>query len=269
MISSLPPGALRSMQIAGRPLRRILPSLLLLALLVSGLFAFDSPAPPVVAAAGPAFPPYVYVVVSGPASYDVMRVAGGKESRLARVGVAGVGFGDVAAKMAPDGQHVAVRVTGDRTGGSSLRIIDVQSSKTITVTLSRSSDIGHRRIRLVARQQVARLHGGRAANATIPTAARARSGWWAPTRKARASWRRPARPAWLAGVPMAWASTTPATRIKTASVTSGSSPCPVGATPALRSSPGSLQYSALRWPRRRWSRARQGPRKSPPWPWAI
>ncbi|HUS14009.1 MAG TPA: C39 family peptidase, partial [Chloroflexia bacterium] len=94
------------------------------------------------AAAGPVFPPYVYVAVSGPASYDVMRNVAGKETRLSRVAVAGVGLSDVVARMAPDGQHVAVRVSGERTGGSSLRIIDTSTSRAITVTLSRSDNAG-------------------------------------------------------------------------------------------------------------------------------
>src|SRR5437868_4255209 len=90
----------------------------LVALLVLIAGGLAGPLPPAPAeAAGPALPPYVYVTVSGPASYDVMRVVGGKESRLSRVGMAGVGFGDVAARMASDGAHTAIRVSGDRTGG--------------------------------------------------------------------------------------------------------------------------------------------------------
>lgn len=94
------------------------------------------------AAGGPTLPPYVYVTVSGPSSYDVLRNAGGKETRLARIATAGVGFGDVTAKPAPDGAHLAVRVAGDRSGGSSLRIIEIKTSKAITVTLSHSAGVG-------------------------------------------------------------------------------------------------------------------------------
>jgi hypothetical protein len=100
----------------------------------------DSPAAD--AANGPVFPPYVYVTASGPTTFDVMRGVIGKESRLARIGVDGSGFGDVAAQMAPDGAHVAVRQAAQRTGGSSLRIIDTKTTKAITVTLSRGGGSG-------------------------------------------------------------------------------------------------------------------------------
>ncbi|MGI8587807.1 MAG: C39 family peptidase [Chloroflexia bacterium] len=113
-------------------------------LLVCLLFTLFAPAlgNAEAAASGPAFPPYIYVVVSGPSSYDVMRNAGGKETRLSRVATAGVGFSEVAAHQSPDGGHVAIRVSGDRSGGSSLRVQDVGSWQAITVTLSRSGDMG-------------------------------------------------------------------------------------------------------------------------------
>src|SRR5689334_13038194 len=92
---------------------RLLRACLLLAMALTFSPALRQPA----AAAGPSFPTYVYVVVSGPASYDVMRNTAGKETRLSRVAVAGVGLTDVAARSAPDGAHVAIRVSGDRSGG--------------------------------------------------------------------------------------------------------------------------------------------------------
>ena len=127
----------------GRP---VLPLLLLLLLLIpisTSPVEFSAASTAAVpAAAGLPFPSYVYTVISGPASYDVMLNAAGKERRLARVGTAGVGFGEVAARISPDSQHVAIRVAGDANGGSSLRILEIQSSRAITVTLSRSGEIG-------------------------------------------------------------------------------------------------------------------------------
>ncbi|MDQ2805507.1 MAG: C39 family peptidase [Chloroflexota bacterium] len=118
-------------------------ALLICVLLLGALAALPGLGPPATeAASGPTLPAYIYVTVSGPVSYDVLRNAAGKETRLARIGMAGVGFGDVTAKLAADGAHVAVRVAGDRTGGSSLRIIDVPTSKAITVTLSHSVGVG-------------------------------------------------------------------------------------------------------------------------------
>jgi uncharacterized protein YvpB/WD40 repeat protein len=131
-------GAARVALRAAHRWSRLLRACLLLALALSFSPALREP----VAAAGPSFPTYVYVVVSGPASYDVMRNTAGKETRLSRVAVAGVGLTDVAARTAPDGGHVAIRVSGDRAGGSSLRLVTVQSSAAITVTLSRNSDVG-------------------------------------------------------------------------------------------------------------------------------
>ncbi len=115
--------------------------LVLLVPVVLGLAVAPEPAP-VAAAADISFPPYVYVATSGQFTYDLMKNVGGKESRVARLGVAGVGLSDVTARMAADGQHAAVRVSGDRAGGSSLQIFDIKTSRPLTVTLSRNADIG-------------------------------------------------------------------------------------------------------------------------------
>lgn len=130
-----------------RPARRATQRLLhlcLLALLgLPGSLAGRPPDAASAAAKGPALPPYVYVVVNGLATYDVLRVADGKESRLARIGTAGVGFGEVVAALAPGGAYVAVRATGTTSsGGSSLRLIEIKSSRAMTITLSRTAEMG-------------------------------------------------------------------------------------------------------------------------------
>jgi len=115
--------------------------LVLLVPVVLGLVAVPAPAP-AAAAADAGFPPYAYVVTSGQFTYDLMKNVGGKESRVARLGVAGAGLTDVTARMAADGQHAAVRISGDRAGGSSLQIFDIKTSRPLTVTLSHNGAIG-------------------------------------------------------------------------------------------------------------------------------
>ena len=136
-------GASWSARLISLCMARRLRACLVLVLLVPvmlGLVALPDPAP--AAAAEISFPPYAYAVTSGQFTYDLMKNVGGKESRVARMGVAGAGLTDVTARMAADGQHAAVRISGDRSGGSSLQIFDIKTSRPLTVTLSHNSSIG-------------------------------------------------------------------------------------------------------------------------------
>lgn len=120
---------------------------LLCAVLVSSL---ANVAPPsayashsVQAGASSTVSPYLYATPSSAITYDVMLADGvSKDRRIASVKVDGVGFGDASARLSSDGSHAAVRVTGDRYGGSSLHIVDVKSGKTAEVAVATNSSEG-------------------------------------------------------------------------------------------------------------------------------
>lgn len=111
---------------------------LVAALLISIFGGWPAPA----AAAPPALPRYAYMIPSSPTSYDLMLWDAGKDKLLVRTAVLGTGVADTQARIAPDGARVAYRVTNDRNGGGSLRLFDIQARKAITVTYSKSANLG-------------------------------------------------------------------------------------------------------------------------------
>ena len=123
----------------------------LLALLCAALISSLANASPALAgftpssqsASQPTVSPFVYVTPSSPTSYDVMLADGtDKDRRVASVKVDGVGFGDASARLSQDGSHAAVRVTGDRFGGSSLHIVDVRDGKATQAAVFTNSSEG-------------------------------------------------------------------------------------------------------------------------------
>ncbi|HUP27578.1 MAG TPA: C39 family peptidase, partial [Chloroflexia bacterium] len=138
---------------------RFLPSLLnkaqrkqsyLLALLCAALlFSPGSPfTPPASAYAdalldGHSVQPYTYATPGSATSYDIMLADGvNKDRRVASVKVDGVAFGDASARLSSDATHAAVRVTGDRYGGSSLHVVDVKTGKATQIATSKNSAEG-------------------------------------------------------------------------------------------------------------------------------
>ncbi len=94
-------------------------------------------------ASGSVVNPFVYVTPGSATTYDVMLADGiNKDRRIASVKVDGVGFGDASARLSQDGSHAAVRVTGDRYGGSSLHIVGVKNGKATQAAVSSNSSEG-------------------------------------------------------------------------------------------------------------------------------
>src|SRR4051794_13231452 len=87
-------------------------------------------------------PRYAYIVTSGPNSYDLMLYDGGKDKRLGTTAVPGTGISDAVARISPDGARVAYRVSGDKNNGSSLRLFDIKARTAMTITFSKSPDLG-------------------------------------------------------------------------------------------------------------------------------
>jgi Tol biopolymer transport system component len=125
-----------------RPTRVRRPAALLrlgLALIIGGSALAIRPAPTEAAAT---FPRYAYIVTSGPSTYDLMLTEAGKDKRLGTTAVPGTGISDAVARIAPDGQRVAYRVTGDKNNGSSLRLFDIKARTAMTITFSKSPNLG-------------------------------------------------------------------------------------------------------------------------------
>ena len=92
---------------------------------------------------GSAVSPFVYATPSSATTYDVMLSDGiNKDRSIASVKVDGIGFGDASARLSQDGSHAAVRVTGDRLGGSSLHIVDVKDGKASQAAVFTNSSEG-------------------------------------------------------------------------------------------------------------------------------
>ena len=111
--------------------------LVALALLLAGW-----PGGPPAASAAPAIPAYVYIVASGPTTYDLMYWDGARTRRLVTSAVTGTGVSDATARLSPDGTRIAYRITGDRYNGSSLRLYNIATRTAMTVTFSRTSNLG-------------------------------------------------------------------------------------------------------------------------------
>ncbi len=97
---------------------------------------------PVPTEAAISLPRYAYIVTSGPNSYDLMLYDAGKDKRLGTTAVPGTGISDAVARISPDGARVAYRVTGDKNNGSSLRLFDIKARTAMTITFSKSPDLG-------------------------------------------------------------------------------------------------------------------------------
>lgn len=87
--------------------------------------------------------PYVYATASSPTSYDIMLADGSSKDRMVtRVKVDGIYFGDVSARLAADAGMLAFRVSGDRSGGSSLYAVDIKTTKYTQLALFKGSSGG-------------------------------------------------------------------------------------------------------------------------------
>jgi uncharacterized protein YvpB len=120
--------------------RRSAPGLRLLLVGVVAVSALAIHPPPTEAAVS--LPRYAYIVTSGPSTYDLMLYDAGKDKRLGTTAVPGTGISDAVARIAPDGQRVAYRVTGDKNNGSSLRLFDIKARTAMTITFSKSPNLG-------------------------------------------------------------------------------------------------------------------------------
>ena len=86
---------------------------------------------------------YVYTTVSGGNSYDISLADGApRDTRVARLKVDSVYFGNAAARLSTDGSTIAFRVSGTRQGGSSLYSVDVKSAKYAQVSSSPNGSAG-------------------------------------------------------------------------------------------------------------------------------
>lgn len=79
--------------------------------------------------------PFVYAMANTGMSYDLMLSNGlGKDRVVTNIKVDGVFFSDASARLSTDGSAAAVRVVGDRSGGSAVLLVDMKSGKQTTVT---------------------------------------------------------------------------------------------------------------------------------------
>jgi dipeptidyl aminopeptidase/acylaminoacyl peptidase len=89
------------------------------------------------------FRQFAYAAVADLDTYNIIVSDGaGSEKRVAEVNIDGIGFSDVTARLSPSGTTVAFRVTGDRSGGSQLQVLDIASGKTTLVSQARSTAEG-------------------------------------------------------------------------------------------------------------------------------
>jgi|GEM_PF-2839858 len=87
--------------------------------------------------------PFVYAMASSSTSYDLMLSNGlGKDRAVANIKVDGVFFSDTSARLSTDGNYAAVRIVGDRTGGSTLLLVDMKSGKQTPITATKSTTAG-------------------------------------------------------------------------------------------------------------------------------
>ena len=123
---------------AGRMPRIFISSYLIILMACVGVMWPALPASPPVLAAPvggasrnpPSMLPYAYAVVSSANSYDIVLSDGSsKERHVATVRVSSVFFSDVTARLSADGSVIAFRVSGDRSGGSSLYVVAVAGGK--------------------------------------------------------------------------------------------------------------------------------------------
>lgn len=87
--------------------------------------------------------PYVYATASSATSYDIMLADGSSKDRMVtRVKVDGIYFGDVSSRLAADAGMLAFRVSGDRSGGSSLYAVDIKTTKYTQLAVFKSTGGG-------------------------------------------------------------------------------------------------------------------------------
>lgn len=113
--------------------------------LLLGLGSLGILSSPAVQAASKPYPvqPYLYVASTSAITYDIMLADGAnKDRRVAQVKVDSVYFGDVSARLAYDRGMFAFRVSGDRNGGSSLYVLDMQSGTPTQIAASKTKAEG-------------------------------------------------------------------------------------------------------------------------------
>jgi hypothetical protein len=87
--------------------------------------------------------PFVYAMASSGTSFDLMLSNGiGKDLSVSKIKVDGVFFSETSGRLSADGRYAAVRIVGDRTGGSTLLLVDVKTGKQTPITSTRSTAAG-------------------------------------------------------------------------------------------------------------------------------
>src|SRR5207253_2794634 len=80
-------------------------------------------------------------------SYDIMLAGGGlntkenRDRRVVRVNVDSIALSDISARLSPDGNYVAYRVSGNREDEGTLGVAEAKTGKNAAITLSK--DAGH------------------------------------------------------------------------------------------------------------------------------
>lgn len=106
-------------------------------------FGLQPGQPPVAYAGATPLRPYVYAVISAPNYYDLLLADGvNKDRRVSRVKVDSVFFSDVTARLSNDGSTALFRVSGNRAGGSSLYVVNIQTGKYNLIASTRTAAEG-------------------------------------------------------------------------------------------------------------------------------